>query len=563
MEYLLKNIKLYITLIIAGFFIQITAMSSTNNTYKRMNYKEIFNQKNILSKCPRILEKEGHETCKFAPEEPTIKTKLKNIINILICGCFQKYKNTKIQKKLIKYNNKLDKSPETENKTTTQENNEDDCIDDCIVEIDQIDIDSEETKILNKALATDYQTKRTWAMKRALVEPLALSVLSVTAAILCCCLVPGDTGKSIGGNVLVHTLKSNIKKFGKASYSIFISPIADPLEKYEKIYAKRKRFLDRELQETIEEQLNIARKNNLAIPAVTQFIRIALNLPLKSKLLAPLTHCKYKEEVDDLLCGYDDEIAEIIKRNFFNHYKRYSSKARPSETPKTVLNFQGPTGIGKTYITEKIAHFMGATLIKLTPIETPQSIIGTEQTPGSFLESICKPDIPRNAIITIDAVDLIVNKNNLSLQLFSPFLKPNAKYFYSPYLKANIDISHFCFVLCGNNEIENETLQSHPTTIQFKTIKKKKKKDIIYTMISEKVKDNIELMLEIDDLIDDLEDMHKLQKTVTEKVNQFLMGIQDPQKRHSTEQTDQKLCASQQEIGEQTQDQDPDKKKSE
>ncbi|MFC1841718.1 AAA family ATPase [Candidatus Dependentiae bacterium] len=505
MVYTFKNMaKSYFALILLIFSISfpLKAMKNEEKLFSGIHYKEIFNQQDVLSMCPNILKKEGHEKFEFTPEQKGVMTKVKGFINWLTCGCLQLRREKKLGKQLKKYNN------------------------------NKINIDDKaSSEILDKALVENYQGKKTYAMKRALVKTLLSCGIKLSTFAIVWRIDPGMLGKGIMAPKLFQIIQKSAKKFYKAGWSIFISPLADQLEEHEKNYAKRKRFLSEALQKKIEGQFCVARKSDHAIESVEDFANIALNLPLKSKKLKPLSESE--KEVNELLEGYDRETAEIIKLKLFNHYNRFSNKAGPLESPKSVLFLIGPPAVGKTHTIQELADLMGAKLIKLTDLENVQSIIGSEKKPGSFLSAICDlgTPTPRNAIILIDEIDHVVNKeNSSSLKLFLPLLDPATKYFKSPYLKTKIDISHFCFVLCGNSALKNEALKSRVTKINYKDLKKVVQKKIIYKMLSKKIKENIPLMNEIDKLIEasNCKGVRKLKEVIIDKVNMHLMAIKDP-----------------------------------
>ena len=99
------------------------------------------------------------------------------------------------------------------------------------------------------------------------------------------------------------------------------------------------------------------------------------------------------------------------------------------------------------------------------PIETiclagasPESLFGSQTIPGLLLETLNTLRY-RNGILFFDELDRILDNAQLLATLL-PFLEPNAKQFYSPYLKRRIDVSHLFFIVAGNLDFKEEALKS-------------------------------------------------------------------------------------------------------
>lgn len=333
---------------------------------------------------------------------------------------------------------------------------------------------------LDKALIADYLTKKTSAMGRALYAPIFSTGLPLLITSLCLYLAKNDTLTGLLQFTLIAYVSNMVQQLFKVGYC-FLTPPSDPLAPYEKFYAERKRFLSPTLQNTLEDKFSTARKTPMSIGSTLMFANIALNLPLSSKQL----RMPSQEELNNLLSGYNPTLDQKLISKLFHHYKRISSTMEPLKTPKSILYLQGPPGTGKTYVTHQLATLMDAPLVELKASDNPSMIIGTENSPGSLLEAITKPNMMRNAIIFIDEADRIINKEGASLQLFLPLLEPDATYFYSPYLRTNIDISHLCFVLAGNTEIKDSALKSRLAVIEFKGMTKEFKQSIVTEMVKQ------------------------------------------------------------------------------
>jgi len=496
--------------------------------YERMKYDEIFDQTSILAKCPNILKNEGLEAVTFKQKITDKFNCVSQIFHVFLCGCCQKYRRHGAIRGLRKHNNivlqlgnsagERSNSDEETQSLVYHGNSEQELEislggngDVGYNELENSDFDSsiefqdelnksskkeeklseEASKALDKALIEDFWDKKQAAMKKTLGDPAFSTAVqagsTISLFIASSLIFKNDLAKAFGLGGLSWTISHAIQRFSRAFYSINISPLSDDLEEYEQDYAKRKRFLSETLQKKIEKNFSIARKNPHVMKNTLDFSEIALRLPLKSKRLKSPVDCT--EEIDEIL-GYNTKKAKKIISAFYNHYKRFSRKAVPLESPKTILYLQGPPGVGKTYITRYISKIMGTKAIELRVGEDVGSIIGKQGEPGSFLDSITKDGATRNAIIFIDELEKIVNKKNSSLDFFLPLLNPDEPTFYSPYLKADIDISHFCFITAGNDPIENEALKSRMTTVILEKLNKETKKKVVDNILLRELGEN-------------------------------------------------------------------------
>lgn len=427
--------------------------------YNGMNYKTIFDQRGVLARHPDALLQEGLK--RVAPPKVLKEGCLTWVFHKLTCGCFRN-------------DDTFDEYSIVENASLIGDSKDQD--NDFIV-ID-VPFDSETSKKLNNALLQDFKTKKADAMKRTLRRPIFS--LCVDGAIYGGGLnvLPSD-GSGFTAFVFLNVISENVKLFSKAVYSIYLSPLGDPLELHEQRYAKCKRFLSPALQETIEDKFGAARKSNQSIPETQNFCRIALNLPLTSKELMMPDH----EDLEKLLGGYEPEdptrnITERIQMQLYNHFKRFSHKMTPSKFPKSVIYLQGPPGVGKTYIAEELARLMGADFIKLTVSKGAEKFLGNTQEPGDFLQAIARHNGSRNAVVFLDEFDRFIS-DPAALAVFLPFLEPDSTDFDSPYLKSSVGISDFLFVAAGNDLIADKAMTSRPEVISIKQMKPSFKKEII------------------------------------------------------------------------------------
>lgn len=430
--------------------------------YSGMNYKTIFDQRAVLAKHPEALDQEGLP--RVAPPKVVKEGCFTWVFHKLTCGCFRN-------------DDSFDEYSVVENPSLIGDFEDQDS--DLIILLDSKTskkLNSDTAKNLNNALLQDFKTKKGDAMKRTLRKPIFSMFVDGAIYGTGMQLLPSDGyGSGVSAFVCLNILAENVKLFSKAAYSVYIAPLGDPLEPHEQRYAKYKRFLSPALQETIEDKFGAARKSSQSIQEVQSFCRIALNLPLTSKKL----RMPDLEELKDLLGGYVPDITKPIQRNLFNHFKRFSYKVNPPKTPKSVIYLQGPPGVGKTYIAKKLAKLMNADFIKLAVSKHGKNFLGTEQEAGSFLEKIARPNRSRNAVIFIDEFDRLINREEADLTVFLPFLEPTSTDFDSPYLKSDVDISHFFFILAGNGMIQDEAMESRAELISIERVTDTFKKKII------------------------------------------------------------------------------------
>ncbi len=335
-------------------------------------------------------------------------------------------------------------------------------------------------EVLDEALVVHYQDGKNSAMRSALYAPLFFTGLPIALTSFFLHVTKNDNAKGLLQFTLIAYLAGMAQQLFKIGYC-FASPLSDPLAPYEERYAQRKRFLAPTLQTMVEDKFSAARKTPTTLDATLMFANIALNLPLSSKQLKMPS----QKELDVLLSGYDPVLDFKLTSKFFHHYKRTSFTQESLKTPKSIIYLQGPPGTGKTFVTRQFAQLMDAPLIELKVSNDLSTFVGTEKSPGSFLEAIAKAGMVRNAIILIDDADLVINRNDASLELFLPLLEPDALYFYSPFLRENIDISHFCFVLAGNTAIKSSALKSRLQVVEFKGFSKAFKQSIVDTMVEQ------------------------------------------------------------------------------
>jgi len=344
---------------------------------------------------------------------------------------------------------------------------------------------------LDAALLADFRLKKAMAMKRALYQPIFSSGIDMAVFGAAPRLVNmGEVGGGISNFALVHVIGENIKRLSRAMYSIYVSPLSDPLDDYEQIYAVKKRFLPESLQEKIENKFAAARQNSQVVDTVLSFCQVALSLPVKSSLPAQQMFKEPLPRIESRIMrhlrerGHDLATSQALAAPLLQHMVRSATGPGVLKSPKPVVYLQGPPGTGKSYTAEEMARLLGVKLIKIQVTSSEAAaLVGDDTQPGQLLEALTHQgaDGENDAVILIDEIDRIVNNNDESvLATILPLLEPTATSFYSPYLKAEVDLSRFCFVLCGNAALKSKALQSRVSTIVFDPMSKQRKRDLVY-----------------------------------------------------------------------------------
>jgi DNA replication protein DnaC len=257
-----------------------------------------------------------------------------------------------------------------------------------------------------------------------------------------------------------------LKEFFSSIWDIF-HPQSDPLYKWEKLYAEKKRYIPQRLQKEVEKSLSLARKYN-SVETCEKFLKCALYLPFQGKQ----PNEKAISILKNSLTGYTPDIFPQIEDAIKEHIRRFSKSKKPNSSPKPILYFQGPPGVGKTFIAEQISKALKLPAIKISlATENLEDIIGAFNKPGRLLESLTKKngENVRNAVLILDEADRVFNNPNKQhfLNSLLPLMEPSTKYIESPYLEDNVDISHYLIIAIGNNPIMDSALASRFNIVYF------------------------------------------------------------------------------------------------
>ncbi len=255
----------------------------------------------------------------------------------------------------------------------------------------------------------------------------------------------------------------NLPTIIKLAQSVIKGKSDYPLLKYELAYVRKKRFLDLQNQSSnaqqsksapyFEEMFSLAHQQPEHLPKIILMLESLLSIPVKSKSL------KLDVTKNDWLDLYDKQTQRVIMRTCMNHVDSFNSQRGINDRPREFLSLFSPPGTGKTQLVRTMAKIMDLPIVTVCLANcSAEKLFGTESQPGLLLEKLGQLS-HRNGILFLDELDRAVHDQNL-LSMLLPFLEPNEKRFYSPYLQQYIDVSHLLIVVAGNASLEEAALQS-------------------------------------------------------------------------------------------------------
>jgi len=256
----------------------------------------------------------------------------------------------------------------------------------------------------------------------------------------------------------------------------------DPLEHLEIEYVRNKPAIAPELYEMIETNFIQARTHSffseeegLRLMSLIHKIEIALALPRKLKKIT------YNAElIDNTLVGYQEDVLANIKRFCIRHMAASTSQS----VRKIGAYFYGPPGVGKTRAAHLIADTLTIPISTISLADKPSAALrGNAHEPGLLLEALTMHNNKnaKNMIIVIDDASHVFDEQADPFIL--SLLEPETKTFYSPFLEAEIDISHIAFIIVSNDSLTNKALANRLHIVKFDGYGTHYKKDAIWQTI--------------------------------------------------------------------------------
>lgn len=126
-----------------------------------------------------------------------------------------------------------------------------------------------------------------------------------------------------------------------------------------------------------------------------------------------------KEFLDEYVVG-QDEAKKVLSVAVYNHYKRITSKIKDIDVQKSNILMIGPTGTGKTYLAQTLAHILGVPFAIADATALTEAGYVGEDVENILLKLIqaADYDVKRAevGIIYIDEIDKITKKSeNVSI----------------------------------------------------------------------------------------------------------------------------------------------------
>lgn len=258
--------------------------------------------------------------------------------------------------------------------------------------------------------------------------------------------------------------------------------VSEKVIDYETQYVKNKHLIPENFQEIIEENLvNLRAFHEINLNQKTRYLEqleIILNLPLRVKKIS------YNSvRIDQTVTGYSEQTALNIKRYCIRHV----AACQADSVRKVAAYFYGAPGIGKTRAAGLIAEGLEVPfeVITLGDIGVKE-FFGTEDEPGLLLKVLArakyKGENAKNMILLIDDADrILLNSSEYDLgAALLTLLEPETKSFFSPYLNANVDISHLGIVLGANKKPTDEAFANRLHIIEFEGYSTDYKKQVVW-----------------------------------------------------------------------------------
>jgi hypothetical protein len=335
---------------------------------------------------------------------------------------------------------------------------------------------SERRKLLERELVATMSAERRDAMHRALLEPVFQAGITISTLVVAQPLLAENQFASGIASLWMFGIGLEYgKKLLSALYQIHVSPFADDLYEPMKNWAAIKRYFPVKFQDFVERKFGIGLRNPFNLGPVVDFMRIAVNLPVRGVPVKSLTYASNPELrlLQDRLKAYSPAVVFPIMKAMVHHaYRSHSNKLPAALDTRPVLYFKGPPGTGKTTVAKFIAEALGVPFIRVQFSGPFEGIIGTDSDPGRILNALTRAgNEAANAVILLDEAGALLKKDGGAdmgdfLQLFDP----GTDEIRMPYLGEPVNFSRFLVIATGNDEIANEALKNRLIEVHFPEI---------------------------------------------------------------------------------------------
>lgn len=279
------------------------------------------------------------------------------------------------------------------------------------------------------------------------------------------------------------SINKEIRDLENEIYNIKSRIEREPIRELEIAYIKQKRKIqDNILIQEIEESLIEARRSTYLTGTITQFIKLALSLPVESKILfSGLSGNRLRRTISDEFDSnfFFESFQSVVKTALLDIITQTvidsQIKNLPNNTSRKTYFFWGAPSSGKTEASIKIAEFLGLpyfqmTIRSLKDLEQ-ENLEGSERMwqndkVGALIRPLIEPlenKSFRNGFLILNDLHTILSKDNpeaatAALAFLLDYLDPKKGKFYSPYFKTYIDISQLNIIITSNEEIEENIL---------------------------------------------------------------------------------------------------------
>ncbi len=250
---------------------------------------------------------------------------------------------------------------------------------------------------------------------------------------------------------------------------------SEPIAKQEEFYVLHKRFINKDLQQSIADALIQARKPCMSFFNLKDFVDEALALPYEHKQLLSLNDSSI-----DLLTKYDCfDTSEFFQK--FSYETKMSLKKiiaeicydsiAPEDSIVPLKKFYylwGNPGIGKSHAARKLVEDIldlpyQEVCIRTGSELTQENLEGsTWYRPNANLGWIIRPFMAKNStgkryknpVLIINDFDrVLLGQSTGALGFLLDYLDGIKKEFHSPYFKSLIDIKRLSIIITGNKPI--------------------------------------------------------------------------------------------------------------
>lgn len=245
---------------------------------------------------------------------------------------------------------------------------------------------------------------------------------------------------------------------------------------------------------TAERAIHETDNNYAILKGLLASIEHIIHLPYRLKNLYGDEHLKrLGKEMNEGLFEYSSEIKDAIWNILDSHVANSVVK---DPVRKKVLYFYGKPSTGKTYLANRLAESLGVALIHLKFEDDASTGRGQDASDSmaslsALTKSLLSPELKpydKNAIIFIDEADKILNseKGATFKQFLHELLDPDKASIRLGDLKVDLDVSHFLFILAGNDRIkkkddsgnvlaDDNSLESRMQLLEFKDFPRDRK----------------------------------------------------------------------------------------